>query len=255
MTMTDPAYGPQGQPANPYPAYQAELGDLGTSNNALSQIASQLGGAGALTAGLGANQQQAAQADYEAALANSALSTQYAGQQAGYEQAQLGLKGQEIGIQQLGTTQEQQLEGVEEPIQTSNLVGGLAAQGALNTKGSQQQQQQLGAQQQYTNEQLQNAQQTLGLTAAANGISTQEVMAQLNYAINSAGLSDQVSAIDLLNQIAGIQEGTLSGLETDISPLIFGNQLGFNAFSGSARPVASPQTPVSPSTLTDIGAF
>src|SRR5277367_5719289 len=162
----DPAFG--SDPATTlYQDISAQMG----SNNTLQQIAGQIGGSAALGAGGAQGQVAAGEEGYLTNLANSALNNQFSTNEAGYQTGQLELKGQQIGLQQLGVTQEQAEQGVLQPIATSGLQGGLAAQGALNTKGSGQQQQALGAQQTYTNEQLQNAQKNLGIMAQANGMS------------------------------------------------------------------------------------
>jgi hypothetical protein len=241
-TTTDPAYGAQAQPydpftgpaANPYPQFAAGVGGDLQSNNVLQQIAGQLGGAGEFTAANAQSQIGAQEQGYLTELANNALGNQFATNEAGYQTGQLQFKGQQIGIEQLGNTQEQQLQGVEQPIQTSQLQGSLAAQGALNTKGSQQQQQQLGAQQKYTNEQLANAQNQLGIMAQANGASVQEVQNQLNYALAQSGLSGQMDAVGLLNAISQINAGEFTGLENTVSPLLFA--AGLNGFSGASVP-------------------
>lgn len=227
MTSVDPAFG-----TDPASALYTDVGSQLQSTNTLQQIAGQIGGAGALTAGIAQGQVSAAEEAQQLALANSALSNQFATNEAGFQTGQLGLKGQQIGIQQTGVSQEQALQGVEQPIAQSELVGGLAAQGALNTKGSTQQQAQLGAQQQYTNEQLANAQQNLGIMAQANGMSIQEVQNQLGYALAQSGLQGQMSVVDLLNQVGQINAGELSGLENTLSPILFG--AGLNAFAGSS---------------------
>lgn len=248
MTITDPAFGSQPTPAfsnpfenmdQPFTGFNAAVNtDLGKSNE-LQQIAGQMGGAAELQAGIASSEIGSQEQDYLANLANSALTNAYSTNLAGYQSGQLQLKGQQIGLEQLGTTQEQQLQGVEQPIQTSQLTGGLAAQGALNTKGSQQQQQQLGATQQYTNEQLQNAQKNLGIMATANGMSVQEVQNQLQEALQSSGLSNQMSAVDLVNSIAQTNAGELTGLEGTLSPL-FLLKGSFNPYVGGASATTVP---------------
>ncbi len=228
----DPAYGSQPMPTDPFANQPQPYSGFGnqvqtdlSSGNAIQQIAGQIGGSAELQAGLANSQVGAAEQNYLSDLANSALSNTYATNEAGYQTGQLQLSGEKIGIQQLGNTQESQLQGIEQPIASSQLQGSLAAQGALNTKGSTQQQQQLGAQQTYTNQQLANAQKTLGIMAQANGMSVGEVQNQLQYALTQSGLQDQMSATDLLMQIGQIQGGELGGLENTLSPILLGGNL------------------------------
>ena len=94
-----------------------------------------------------------AEGQYDINNAQTQINQLYNNQLAGYQMGQLGINQQQLGIQQTGLQQQTALQGVEQPIQQSGLVGSLAASGALNTKGSTQSQQELGAQQQYTNEQ------------------------------------------------------------------------------------------------------
>jgi hypothetical protein len=149
---------------------------------------------------------------------------------AGYQFGQLGINQQQLGIQGTGLQEQQQLQNVQQPIQTSNLVGSLAASGALNTKGSTQQQQQLGAEQQYSNEELQNAQKQLGLMAQSNGMSQQEVYNQLQYATAQSDIQGAENPINLLNTIAQVYAGGATGMENAIQPVI--NASGTNAWAG-----------------------
>jgi hypothetical protein len=150
---------------------------------------------------------------------------------AGYQFGQLGINQQQLGVQQTGLTEQQQLQNVQQPIQTSGLVGSLAASGALNTKGSTQQQQLLGAEQQYSNEELQNAQQQLNLLGKSNGMSQQEVYNQLQYATAQGDIQGAENPIQLLNSIAQVYAGGLTGFENAIAPTL--NATGLNVWAPS----------------------
>ena len=68
---------------------------------------------------------------------------------------------------------------------------------------------------------MQNAQKQLGLLAKSNGMSQQEVYNQLAYMTAQGNIQNAENPIALLNSIAQIQEGGLSGLENILSPLGF----------------------------------
>jgi len=211
--------------------YNTEINSALQSNNPFQQIAGQLGGQEANQ--LATGQLGIATAEQQYGLNNAQVAEQnlYSNELAGYQLGQLNINQQQLGIQGTGLQEQGVLTGVEQPIQTSQLVGSEAASGALNTKGSTQRQQELGAQQTYTNEQLQNAQQQLGLLAKSNGMSQQEVYNQLAYMTQEGKLQNAENPIALLNSIAQIQEGGLSGLENILSPLGF-SQGNLNLFPG-----------------------
>ena len=266
--------------SDPTSQYEADLTAAQSSNNAFQSIAGQLGGSAALQAGLGSQQIATAEANYGLQNASTALQNQYNTSLAGYQLGQLGVSGQQLGLQGLGLQEQQQLLGVQTGVeqaqyglqqqvfpeeqaeaalnyqnQQENLVGGLAAQGALNTKGSGMQQNLLaqnyawqsaditraqemaqlgqvatGAGQVYSQEELQNAQQNLSLLAQSNGMSQQEVYNQLEYMAASGQLGNQQNAISLLGTLGQINAGTLSGIEGDVS--LAGFASGLNLFGG-----------------------
>jgi len=210
--------------------YNAAISSALNSSNPFQSIAGQLGAQESNQLAAGQLGIATAEQQYGLNNAQTQIGNLYNNQLAGYQLGQLGINQQQLGIQQTGLQQQQQLQGVEQPISQSNLVGSLAAQGALNTKGSQQQQQLLGAEQGYTNEQLQNAQKNLGLLAQANGMSQQEVYNQLAYMTAQGNIQNAENPIQLLNTIAQITEGGLTGVENQLSPLGFAQ--GINLFPG-----------------------
>jgi hypothetical protein len=228
IAPTDPAYGAPDLSAQ----YNTAINTAINSANPFQSIAGNLAGQEANQLATGQLGIAGAEAQYGLNNAQTEINNLYNNQLAGYQLGQLGINQQQQGIQETGLQQQQALQGVEQPIQTSGLVGSLAASGALNTKGSQQAQQELGAQQQYTNEELQNAQQQLGLLAKSNGMSQQEVYNQLAYQTSEGQLQGFENPIQLLNTIAQIYEGGLSGLENVIGPA--GLSGGINYFPGQA---------------------
>ena len=172
-----------------------------------------------------------AEGQYDINNAQTQINQLYNNQLAGYQMGQLGVNQQQLGVQQTGLQEQQSLQGVEQPIQQSGLVGSLAASGALNTKGSTQSQQELGAQQKYTNEQLQNAQQQLNLLSKSNGMSQQEVYNQLAYQTSEGQLAGYENPVQLLNTIAQSYEGALTGAENVIGPALLAG--GINAYAPS----------------------
>lgn len=229
-TATDPAYGT----SDPDATYNSGITAALNSNNQFNQIAGTLGGAAAAQAGLGQTEIGAAESQYALNNQQQQLSNQYNNALAGYQLGQLGISNSQLQLQGLGITQEQQLQATEQPIQTSELVGSEAASGALNTKGSIQNQQLLGAQQQYTNEQLQNAQTNLSYLAKANGMSQQEVYNQLAYMTASNNLQGAENPIALLNTIAQVNAGDITGIEGQLSNLGFAS--GLNLYPGQVTP-------------------
>jgi hypothetical protein len=228
----DPAYGGGGAPTIPDMSaqYNTAINNALASNNPFQRIAGYAGGQVAGQEGLSGLGAASAEAQYELNNAQLQESSLYNNELAGYQLGQLGISQQQLGIRGTGLQEQQQLLGVEQPIQQSGLVGGLAAAGALNTKGSRQQQQLLGAQQQYSNEELANAQKNLGLLAQSNGMSQQEVMNQLSYMTATGNIENVQNPIDLLTQLGQIWEGGLSGAENVLSPLGFAQNL--NLFPG-----------------------
>jgi len=229
MTMSPPTDAAYGIPDLSQQYNSAIQGAL-NSTNPFQSIAGQLGAGEANQLATGQLGIATAEQQYGLNNAQTQIGNLYNNQMAGYQLGQLGINSQQLGIQGTGLQQQQQLQGVEQPIQQSNLVGSLAAQGALNTKGSGQQQAELGAQQQYTNEQLQNAQKNLGLLAQSNGMSQQEVYNQLSYMTAQGNLQNAENPIQLLNTIAQINEGGLTGVENALSPAGFAQ--GINLFPG-----------------------
>jgi hypothetical protein len=220
-------------------AYNQAINAALNSGNAFERTAGKLGG-GQVSNQLAAGQLGVASAEEQYLLnqGQTSLGNLYNQQLAGYQLGQLGINEQQLGIQGLGLQEQQQLQGVEQPIQTSGLIGSLAAAGALNTKGSGQQQQLLGAQQQYSSEQLQNAQSQLALLSRSNGMSQQEVYNQLESMVQEGNLENIQNPVDLLNTIASITQGGLTGVENTLSPLGFAQNLSklnpFNLFAGSS---------------------
>ena len=223
---TDAAYGLPDLSAQ----YNSEITKAINSNNPFESIAGNVAGQEANQLATGQLGIATAEQQYGLNNAQTQIGNLYNNQLAGYQLGQLGINQQQLGIQQTGLQEQGVLTGVEQPIQKSNLVGSLAAQGALNTKGSEQQQTQLGAQQTYTNEQLQNAQKQLGLLASSNGMSQQEVYNQLAYMTAQGNLQNAENPIALLNSVAQITEGGLSGLENVLGPLGFAQHI--NLFPG-----------------------
>lgn len=224
----DPAFGTPDLSAQ----YNTQITQALASTNPFQQVAGELGGQEANQLATGQLGIASAEAQYGLNNAATSIGNIYNNQMAGYQLGQLGINQQQLGIQGTGLQEQGALTAVEQPIQTSQLVGSEAASGALNTKGSIQNQQQLGAQQQYTNEQLSNAQKQLGLLAQSNGMSQQEVYNQLGYATAQGNLQNAENPIQLLNSIAQIQEGGLTGVENALSPALLGQ--GINAFAGQS---------------------
>jgi hypothetical protein len=223
---TDPAYGAPDLSAQ----YNTAISSAINSANPFQSVAGELAGQEANQLATGQLGIAGAEAQYGLNNAQTAINNLYNNQLAGYQLGQLGINQQQQAIQQTGLTQQEALQGVEQPIQTSQLVGGLAASGALNTKGSTQAQQELTAQQKYTNEELQNAQQQLNLLAKSNGMSQQEVYNQLAYMTSEGQLQGYENPIQLLNTIAQVYEGGLSGVENILGPA--GLSAGLNLFPG-----------------------
>ena len=251
------------------------------SPNQFDQSVGQLAAGAGTQVGLGNLQVASAEYNYGLTNAQQSISNEYNNTLAGYQLAQLGISQQQLGIQGTSLQQQQQLQGVQNTTeqatyglqqqvfpeeqaeatanyneQQSQLQGGLAASGALNTKGSTQQQTLLGqnyawqqadigraqqeaalgqtatvAGQQYSSEQLNNAQSNLSLLAQANGMSEQEVYNQLAYMTANNQIQGAENPIALLNTIAQINQGDLTGAENLISPAGFANG-GLNYFPG-----------------------
>jgi hypothetical protein len=279
----DPAFGAQDPPAQ----YSQQIQQALSSNNSFQSVAGELGGSSALQAGLGATQIDAAESQYGINNQATLLGNQYNSAMAGYQMGQLGISQQQLGLQGTGLAEQQQLLGTQSGIEAqqyglqsqvfpeeqaeaalqygnsqSQLQGSLAASGALNTKGSQQQQstlaQQYGWQQadisraqslaglgqqstvageQYSQEELANAQQNLGLLASSNGMSQQEVGTQLQYMLDSGQLQGMENPIQLLNTIGQVNAGDLTGIENQISTAGFAS--GMNLFPGQSYAGAS----------------
>jgi hypothetical protein len=176
------------------------------------------------------------------------------------EQQQYAL-GQQVYQQQATQYPEQQAEAaLNYQNSTQQLQGGLGASGASNTVGGKQQQStltqqygwqqqdiaraqsiaqlqnqqtQLGqqgtlAQQQYSDEQLSNAQKNLGIVSQQNGISQQEVYTQLQYAIDQAGL--QMDPVNVLAQLGQLWSGIGTANAGQLAPLGLG---GLSLASGT----------------------
>ena len=244
--------------ADPSATYNSGITSALNSSNAFQNIAGQLGGGAEIQAGLGQEQIGAAESQYNLNNQAQNLSNQYNQSLAGYQLSQLGISNQQLGLQGTGLQEQQQLlgtqSGIEQqeygiqqsqfPIEQQQLVGGLAASGALNTKGSQEQQTELSqaqqlsqrgqlstvAGQQYSAEELANAQSNLGLLAKSNGMSQQEVINQLAEITASNQIQGAENPISLLNTIAQVNAGDISGIEQQISPLGFAS--GLNLFPG-----------------------
>jgi hypothetical protein len=292
----DPAYAPQTQPyavgqgiaqpnqaatANSAAGFNAADQAALNSANPFQQIVGQLGAGAANQVAAGNLGIASAEANYGLTNAQQAVSNEYNNTLAGYQLGQLGISQQQLGIQGTSLQQQQQLQGVQTGVeqatyglqqqvypeeqaeatanyneQQSQLQGGLAASGALNTKGSTQQQTLLGqnyawqqadigraqqeaqlgqqatvAGQQYSEEQINNAQSNLSLLAQANGMSEQEVYNQLAYMTANNQIQGAENPIALLNTIAQINQGDLTGTENLISPAGFANG-GLNYFPG-----------------------
>ena len=235
----DPAFGSQPATFTPPPVPQdiSAQYDTGVNNylNSKNPFQNTVGESAAQEANQIATGQlgtAAAYGQYDVNQAETNIGNIYNNQMAGYQLGQLGINQQQLGIQGTGLQEQGVLTGVEQPIQTSQLVGSEAASGALNTKGSIQNQQQLGAQQQYTNEQLQNAQQQLALLSKSNGMSQQELYNQMGYQTAQGQIQGYENPIQLLNSIAQIQEGGLTGEENVIGPA--GLSAGTNYFPGQS---------------------
>jgi hypothetical protein len=284
------AYGGQGP--NPVQQFTQDVQNFGNSPNTLQDILGQMGASTSpalaqadLQAALagqqyGLNQQQygLTTTNLEQQAANQLGQLGISGQQLGLQgqglQAQAGLLGvttgieqQEYGLQQQGyglSAQQLGLEAQQYPEQLQeaalnyntnreNLVGNLAASGAMNTVGSTQQQnvlgqqygwqvadinraaaglglqqQQLGlqqqesvlgqqattAQQQYSAADIARQQQNLALLAQSNGLSVQEVQQQLGYGLAQSGLDLQQNLPQLLNSLSSIYTGELGDVES-----------------------------------------
>jgi hypothetical protein len=274
---TDPAYGSPDTSAT----YNTDVSSAINSANPFQQIAGQLASGASNQVAAGNLGVASAEANYGLTNAQQAVSNQYNNALAGYQLGQLGIGQQQLGIQGQSLQQQQQLLGVQTGVeqgqyglqqqvypeeqaeatanyneQQSQLQGGLAASGALNTKGSTQQQTLLGqnyawqtadiaraqqeaqlgqvgtvAGQQYSQEQLTNAQSNLSLLAQSNGMSEQEVYNQLAYMTANNQIQGAENPIALLNTIAQVNEGDLSGVENILSPAGFANG-GLNLFPG-----------------------
>lgn len=178
-------------------------------------------------------------------LAQLGISEQQLGLQGQGLAAQAGLLGTTSGLEQAEygwqSTQypEQQAEAkLNYQNNQQNLLGNLAASGATDTRGSQSQQnllskdyqyqqqdiqraqteayfQQLGtlAQQKYSAGDIARQQENLGLVAAANGLSVQEVKQQLAYGLGQAGLDYAQAGPQLLGSLSSIWSGELSAVE------------------------------------------
>lgn len=231
MTMappTDAAYGIPDLSSQ----YNAALQSDQNSSNPFTNVLGDLGASTANQVATGQEQQNTAEAQYGINNAATQIGNQYNNQLAGYQLGQLGINQQQLGIQGTGLQEQGTLQGIENPISQSQLVGSEAASGALNTKGSQQNQQELGAQQQYSSEELANAQKQLGLMSQSNGMSQQEVYNQLAYMTAQGDLQNYENPIQLLNTVAQVNEGGLTGVENALSPS-FAAQ-GINPFAGNS---------------------
>jgi hypothetical protein len=126
---------------------------------------------------------------------------------------------------------------------TQNTVGGKAAvaTNAANYGFQQedinraQQQSALGQQSEesgygYSQEQLQNAQSNLGLNAAANGLSQQQLMTMLNYGNSQAAEGAQQDIIGLLSGLGSTATGNLGTEGSALSSIGFAS--GINSLAG-----------------------
>lgn len=215
---------------------------------------------------LGTIQDQIAQA-----FAGGDLSSQLAQQEAGFSQQGIGLQQQQLGVreaalarqmgllpQQYDITksnydiQEQQLRyGAD--VATRNVNSGATARGAytaigtnqargdiqsqlgfnLGLLGNQRKSSQLSFQEQQA--QQQDAQKMLNIQSQQLGLSSQEVQARLQNALNQIGISANVSVDQLLSEAYKVQQGEISpiaGLFGDIYQL-----------SGVTLPGAGSQPP------------
>src|ERR1700722_966833 len=107
---TDPAFGSTPDTTqfasfpDPFGGFSGDVNAELGANNTESQIAGQLGQAGELTAGIAQSEIGSQEEGYLTNLAGSALNSQYAQNQAGYQTGQLQLKGSQIGLEQQGVT-------------------------------------------------------------------------------------------------------------------------------------------------------
>jgi hypothetical protein len=174
-------------------------------------------------------------------------------QQAGFQQAQNLLQGQNITGQQqlLGNTgnyqtgltgnlgsflqnptqqgllgMQQYIAGQENQIATAQLPGQYAARGAIGTTGMHQAQQlqALGWQGQqaqfgYSEASLQNQTKALDRAATANGISSEQIQVSLQNMLDQTGLSSLMTINDIAQEMATVQAGGFSSILQAVAPL------------------------------------
>lgn len=185
----------------------------------------------------------------------TAISGTALGQQGAQQGAQQGLEEKSYALQQ-GQYPEQSAEAAlayQNAMQQTQ--GGQAISGTQNSVGGKQavstEQQQYGFQQediaraqalsqvgqqseesgfQYSEEQLQNAQKNLSLSAQANGISEQQMLTMLNYGQTQQGEGAASNIIQLLSQQGSTASGGLAGAGSALSPIGF--SAGVNALAG-----------------------
>jgi hypothetical protein len=303
--VSDAAYGGGQNPVTMFQQDVQNLQNFQNSPNALQNIFGQsLGGiapgiaTSSLQAALAGEQYNINQAQY--GLTSTNLEQQAANQlgQLGISQQQLGLQGQglqaqagllgvtsgleqqEYGLQQqqYGLEAQQYPEQLQEAalnynVNRENLVGNLAASGALNTQGSTQQQnvllanygwqqadiqraqaefglgqqqsvlqqQATTAQQQYSAADIARQQQNLALVAESNGLSVQEVQQQLAYGLAQAGLDVKQNLPQLLNSLTQIWGGDMSQIQGAVGQLgLLGNTSLANIGGNSGVNLYSP---------------
>ncbi len=194
-------------------------------------------------------------------LSNQQLGVQQTGlqQQGAQNVAQQGFEQQQYGIQQ-GQYPEQYAEAaLAYQNNLMNTQGSQAIGGTQNTVGGKQQLstlgQQYGFQQQdiarsqalsqlgqqseqsgyqYSEEQLQNAQKNLALSAQANGLSQQQMLTMLQYGNQQAGIGAEQQAAGLEGQQAQDLIGILSTAGPALSQIGFATNL--NAIAGTGGP-------------------
>jgi hypothetical protein len=190
--------------------------------------------------------------------------------------AELGISNAQLALQGQGLRQEQALANIQNPIEqqqygisqqqaalqqqlaVSGEQGSLAASGATNTVGAKQQlgalasnyawntqstalgQESTVAGQQYSNEQIANAQKNLQLAAAANGISASQLAQQLQEGLAGNEIGAKESLASIMTQLGGIWSGDESSLTSAISKLGF-SAGGANLFAPTTAPPTTGQ--------------
>lgn len=143
--------------------------------------------------------------------------------------AQSGAQGT-LGAQQELTTMKQQYGFQLQDIARSQQLATLSQRGTL-------------AQQKYTTEQLNNALQNLSYVAESNGLSQQEVMTRLNYAITQGQLGAQATAIGILTHLGQIWSGAETNAAAILGTSGYVNGMNLYAPPSSIGPKTTTNTP------------